>query len=65
MKLLSFAAISFIMIALASGCVTRGNYKVLSFFFDGVPDPEMTVDAVEGGERKDEQKKAANPNASI
>ena len=30
---------SFILIALVSGCVTERSYKVLSFFFDGVPVP--------------------------
>ena len=28
---------------LFSGCAARTNYKVLSFFFDGVPDPDKVV----------------------
>ncbi len=41
-------------LAVVMGCsVTKGNYKTLSFFFDGVPDPALTdgtVSRVEGGQ---------------
>jgi predicted CXXCH cytochrome family protein len=38
------AAVTLLLIALASGCVTESNYKVLSFFFDGVPDPSIPAE---------------------
>jgi predicted CXXCH cytochrome family protein len=40
-KLLFLATIFIIMLALVSGCVTKENYKNLSFFFDGVPNPSV------------------------
>ena len=44
-----------------SGCMTKSNYKVLSFLFDGVPDPEKAVAAG----KKEGGKTAGNPNASV
>jgi len=32
-----------IVLLMLSGCEPRTNYKVLSFFFDGVPDPDKQV----------------------
>jgi hypothetical protein len=38
-------AIVAILSMLAVGCSVRKNYKTLSFFFDGVPDPNAPVKA--------------------
>ncbi len=43
------ALVTIAAIALWSGCsVNKSNYKVLSFFFDGVPDPSLPVGALGG-----------------
>jgi predicted CXXCH cytochrome family protein len=65
MKSLLFVGISLLLLSLAYGCVTKSNYKVLSFFFDGVPDPEKTVTAGEMEDRKKAQKNVGNPDASV
>ncbi len=35
-----------LMISVIAGCAARSRYKVLSFFFDGVPDPDAPAAAV-------------------
>jgi predicted CXXCH cytochrome family protein len=37
-------------ILVIAGCAARSRYKVLSFFFDGVPDPDAVVAAAKGPE---------------
>jgi predicted CXXCH cytochrome family protein len=39
----SFIAAIFTIATVALGCSVRDNYKTLSFFFDGVPDPNAPV----------------------
>jgi hypothetical protein len=56
MKSLLFVGISLLLLSLAYGCSTKSNYKMLSFFFDGVPDPEKTMAAGETEDRKKPEK---------
>ena len=47
--LLACAAAMTLAIGLWGGCSVERDYKVLSFFFDGVPDPEARQRALETG----------------
>ncbi len=49
MSRLTLAGISFIVAVSLAACAAETNYKVLSFFFDGVPKPEEKKTA---GEKK-------------
>ncbi len=54
MKLWKVLAASLVALVLLSGCeVTPARYKVLSFFFDGVPNPEE----VKAAELREKEKK--------
>ena len=43
----------FIILIMLSGCEPRTSYKVLSFFFDGVPDPDKVTVGTEKAEVKE------------
>jgi predicted CXXCH cytochrome family protein len=52
MKELRSILLPVLIVALLSGCAAKTRYKVLSFFFDGVPSPEETLGEAGKGGRK-------------
>jgi predicted CXXCH cytochrome family protein len=42
------AALCVVLLAVWTGCSVEKHYKVLSFFFDGVPDPNAPPEAAQG-----------------
>jgi predicted CXXCH cytochrome family protein len=48
-----------LMITVIAGCAARSRYKVLSFFFDGVPDPDAPVATAKAQAEKAEKEGAA------